>query len=67
MIKIWMKIDLVSDSINCNIVILLCLENLWGMTNIVRFTFSVGDTTWAIYIQHQACKQDWWHYMQCLV
>jgi len=27
----------------------LYFENLQGMTNNVRFIFSVGDTTWAVY------------------
>ena len=43
-----MEIHLVSD-INCNIVNLKCPIVLRGVKINVWFTFSVGDTTWAIY------------------
>ena len=42
MIEIWLKTHLISDS-NFNIVI------LWGMTNNVKLTFVVGETTRAVY------------------
>ena len=34
---------------NCIIVTLKYLKLLQGMTNNVRITFSVGDTTWVVY------------------
>ena len=47
--EIWMRNHLVSDSI-CNVVNLLCpISFLHGMTNNVRFTYSVGDGKWAVY------------------
>ena len=52
MIEMWMAVQLVSND-NCNIVNLYCpIFCLHGMRNNVSFTFSVGDTTRAVYNQY---------------
>ena len=48
MIEIWMKQHLVSD-IHCDIVINNAQIFVQGMTNNVRFTFRVDDTSRAVY------------------
>ena len=44
MIEIWMKINLTSDY-NCNTMNFIIPQNSKGMTDNVRSTISVGDTT----------------------
>ena len=50
MIGSWMKNHLVSDN-KCNIVSLVMsfLKKKQGMANNVRLTFTIGDTTRAVY------------------
>jgi hypothetical protein len=49
MIEIWMKINVVTDH-SCNIEKnIQCLQFLLEMTNNIKFTFSIGDTTPAVY------------------
>ena len=42
--EIWMKIHLVSDN-TCNTKMCYYPKRVQGMTNIVRLTSSIGDTT----------------------
>ena len=44
--------------VNANIVNLQCLNVYIRSDNIVRFTFSVGDTTWVVY--NFGVEQDKW-------
>lgn len=32
-----------------------------GVTHNVRFTFSIGDTTHAMFIVSEQDQQNWWH------
>ena len=49
MIQVWMKDHLVSDNIYNTIKSIVPKYIFQGLMNNVRFTFSVGDTTRAVY------------------